>query len=173
MEGSTANICVECGICCDGTMFSRLPPASENAAEAMAAGPTTAAAEAGPAQPCPAHHLACTVYRERPGACRHYQCALLKQHLAGLTSWEEAAEIVSRARALRDRARASIEAVLGAHAGLGLNDLAGQFSALVHGERLPLSNPAHMRAHESLSALDSILSQHFHAAGAEGGPTSP
>ncbi|MBJ7455846.1 MAG: hypothetical protein JHC74_07295, partial [Thermoleophilia bacterium] len=60
-------------------MFSRLPPvhgAAEDP-ERSTGGPTVIH-EAGPAQPCPAHRYACTVYRDRPGACHHYECALLR-----------------------------------------------------------------------------------------------
>lgn len=65
MDRPPANICLECGICCDGTMFSRLPA------------PPAGDAPPGPGQPCPAHRLACTIYKERPDACRAFRLSLI------------------------------------------------------------------------------------------------
>jgi hypothetical protein len=148
-------------------MFSRLPPVHGDDADEVgqSAGGPDLIHEAGPAQPCPAHRYACTIYRDRPGACQHYECALLRRHLAGAVSEEEALFLVARAKGLRDRARAGIESVVGAHAGLGLNDLAAQFAALIHHEGPP--RPSHSGKEEAeaqarLGALDEILAGHFH-----------
>jgi hypothetical protein len=121
-------------------MFSRLPPAVAGAdgPDRRTGGPTQTH-EPGPAQPCPAHRYACTVYRDRPGACRHYECALLRRHRAGEVDEGEARAIVARARTLGQRARTDIEAV----------------------EHPILAHPAQAEAHARLAALDDILRQHF------------
>ncbi len=154
-------------------MFSRLPPVLADAGDASGGpdGGPSIVHEPGPAQPCPAHRYACTVYKERPGACHAYECALLRRLNAGEVTHDEALNLIDRARTLRDRARAGMEGVLGVHAGLGLNDLAGEFSALVHHVRDALHMyPHHADAQEHLSALDQILARHFHIAAEDSPP---
>ena len=126
MGAIPANICLGCGLCCDGTMFSRPPPVFEDAATGRIrpeGGGPALLRPPGPAQPCPAHHAACTIHRERPGACRAYECALRLRLMAGEVTHETATAVIARALTLRDRVREALEAVTGAHAGAGLNDL--------------------------------------------------
>ena len=145
-------------------MFSRLPPVAGDGLADLEppVGAPALIHEAGPAQPCPAHRYACTVYRDRPGACRHFECALLRRHLAGELDEGEARAIVARARPLGQRARTDIEAVVGPHAGAALNDLAARFSAVFHHDEHPIpAHPDQAEAHARLAALDDILRRHF------------
>lgn len=166
MEETPANICLECGLCCDGTMFSRLPPVFDDPGSGRIrpeGGGPELVHPPGPAQPCPAHRYACSIYRERPGACHHYDCALLRRHMAGEVAHDVAMSLIVRARALRDRARAAMEAVVGVHAGIGVNDLAATFTERMMGDPFPREPvPHHDEAHEHLRALDQILDAHFH-----------
>jgi hypothetical protein len=155
-------------------MFSRLPPVHGDGADGLERSTDGPALihEAGPAQPCPAHRYACTVYRDRPGACHHYECALLRRHRAGEVDEGEARAIVARARTLGQRARTDIEAVVGSQAGAALSDLAARFSAVFHHDEHPiLAHPAQAEAHARLAALDEILRQHFRHGG--GDPAEP
>jgi hypothetical protein len=107
-----ASICVGCGLCCDGTLFSHLGvlddadlgiPLRQLGVEVIA--------EADPpvfALPCPAlADGACTVYhRHRPRACGWFECDLLVAVGAGTTSPAEARATIAATRDLRDRVRA-------------------------------------------------------------------
>lgn len=160
MGTTSANICLECGLCCDGTMFSRLPPVFEDPERGRIrpeGGGPELMHPPGPAQPCPAHRYACSIYRERPGACHHYECALRLRLAAGEVTHEVAQSLVTRARTFRDRARVAIEAVIGPRAAAGLKDLAVAFEGTPSDEE----STAHATARSELAALDDVLTRHF------------
>lgn len=161
MGTTSPNICLECGLCCDGTMFSRLPPVFDDPTSGRIrpeGGGPALVHPAGPAQPCPAHRYACSVYRERPGACHHYECALRLRLAGGEVTHEVAQSLVNRARALRDRARAAIESAIGTRVAVGLNDLAATLLGGSHDD----GSGEHAAARSELAALDEILDAHFH-----------
>lgn len=173
MGKAPANICLECGLCCDGTMFSRLPPVLDDPITGRIrpeGGGPALVHPPGPAQPCPAHRYACSIYRERPGACHHYECALRLRLHAGEVTHDAALSLIVRARALRDRAREAIESVIGRHAGTGLNDLAARF---VHLAEEGEGGDHHATARAELAAIDHILTGHFHLPGHAGPGTAP
>jgi Fe-S-cluster containining protein len=65
--------------------------------------------------PCPMHQEnRCTVYAERPGICRAYQCKLLRRFVAGEAAWDECLRLVALAKdligreALLDRAALAV-----------------------------------------------------------------
>ena len=164
MGTTSANICLECGLCCDGTMFSRLPPVFEDPERGRIrpeGGGPELMHPPGPAQPCPAHRYACSIYRERPGACHHYECALRLRLAAGEVTHEVAHALVVRARDLRDRAREAIEGVIGRRAAVGVNDLAAAFAESTRGD----TSGRHVAARVDLAALDAMLDAHFHRGG--------
>ena len=83
VEGLTQSLCLSCGLCCDGTLFSEVPLKPTDDIAAFAAKGLQISVGAGSRtlkQPCPAHKsCACTVYADRPSTCRAYQCVLLKR----------------------------------------------------------------------------------------------
>ena len=164
MGATPANICLECGLCCDGTMFSRLPPVFDHPAHGRIrpeGGGPELVHPPGPAQPCPAHRYACSIYRERPGACHQYECALRLRLMAGEVSHDAAQALIIRARTLRDRARAAIEAAIGQRTATSLSDLAANFTA-GHHRGGAADGVTHRHAHKSLHELERILKDHFH-----------
>ncbi len=57
-------------------------------------------------QPCRAlNELTCTVYGERPDRCAAFRCMMLDAYESDELGFDEASEIVSRARALSGRER--------------------------------------------------------------------
>jgi len=88
-EAELAVLCQSCGMCCDGSLFGwvRLEPAEVEAARKRGL-PVLDGAK-GFEQPCPALVPAegtddarrkCSVYAERPGACRRFECRLHDRH---------------------------------------------------------------------------------------------
>jgi hypothetical protein len=76
-------LCRACGLCCDGSLFGRVPLAPEEVPRlrgrrlAIVGSPGRPALE----QPCGARSEAgCAIYAERPGACRRFVCRLADRH---------------------------------------------------------------------------------------------
>lgn len=81
-ERELARLCAECGLCCNGALFGRVPlaprevePARRRALRVL---PTATAFE----QPCAAHApgSGCAIYEDRPAACRAFACRLHARH---------------------------------------------------------------------------------------------
>jgi Fe-S-cluster containining protein len=120
-----STLCQRCGLCCDGTLFTSVPlqPAEVEPLRRLSL-PVIARADGSPglAQRCTAlEGRCCTVYSERPEACRRYRCHLLMALAEGEVSLNEALAVVDEAHALlraRDAAqepREQAEAYLDRH----------------------------------------------------------
>ena len=110
MTTPSENLCLACGLCCDGTLFSWvvLRPADDvpRLAEAGVAAETVNGRQ-GLWQPCAGHHAGrCTVYQVRPCACATFRCKLLRRQEAGEIAPDQARAVVERARQFRDIVRA-------------------------------------------------------------------
>lgn len=107
--GSLASaLCQACGLCCNGLIFSHAvlkPGESGPAAQLGLAVYLEHNDEDGDYEafhlPCPGHkeHL-CSIYSQRPEACRHYQCLLLRRFLQGKYSFEVSLDLVHTAKRL-------------------------------------------------------------------------
>jgi len=71
MTGQPTDICLDCGLCCDGSLFWAVPLAPTDTAE------VPRDAEGRLRQPCACFNGACTIYAERPSACRAFDCRVL------------------------------------------------------------------------------------------------
>ncbi|MGF1445380.1 MAG: YkgJ family cysteine cluster protein [Pikeienuella sp.] len=70
-------LCLSCGLCCDGSLFWAVPV---GAGETV---PTPLDAEGRLRQPCACFDGACTIYAQRPAACRSFDCRVLQTVQAG------------------------------------------------------------------------------------------
>jgi Fe-S-cluster containining protein len=110
-----ASICVECGLCCDGTVVSHLAVRDESdLGVPLAALGVTLLVEADPpvfALPCPAlHERRCSVYDlHRPSACGLFECAVSSAVAAGTMARADARAVIAETVSLRDRVRAGEE----------------------------------------------------------------
>lgn len=106
------SICVGCGLCCDGTLFSHLGVIDESdLGMPLQALGVSVIVEADPpvfALPCAAFDgHACSIYAlHRPRACGWFECDVSTAVMAGRMSRAEARAIIDDTRALRDRVRA-------------------------------------------------------------------
>lgn len=99
------DLCLECGLCCDGTLFSSMDVAPGEASS------LPVVAEGGRLkvlQPCPAHDGSCKVYSERPRSCREFSCAPLEAVESGTMTLAEARAILARAKAQARSVRARL-----------------------------------------------------------------
>jgi len=109
------SLCVQCGLCCDGTIFEHarvFPEDDLTQLEADGFILLTAAERRGFALPC--HHQqgrVCTVYQQwRPTICQTFRCRLLRRFEAGELSWEEARARIERTVALVEGIQARLPA---------------------------------------------------------------
>jgi len=99
-----STLCLACGMCCDGNLFTQVPLAADEAARLRGRGLVVIQREDGsPAlrQRCAAlEGRCCTVYDERPGRCRRHVCMLHAALAADEVGLAEALEIVAQAQTL-------------------------------------------------------------------------
>ena len=114
VDASLSTLCLACGMCCDGNLFTQVPLAEDEAVRLRRRGLVVIAREDGsPAlrQRCAAlEGRRCAVYDERPGGCRRHVCMLHAALAADEVSLREALELVARAQTLLAAADAALPA---------------------------------------------------------------
>lgn len=96
-----SKLCVECGLCCDGSLFRFLPadPAELETYRALSLPIVTQSGR--PAMPLPCTRLSdrcCTVYEARPTGCRAYVCRLGHRLESGELTFAQALTVVREAQ---------------------------------------------------------------------------
>jgi hypothetical protein len=92
-------LCQACGLCCDGSLFSRAPLRPDEAAPPLATIVATVYGARYLTQPCTAlGPLGCGCYAERPLACRGFECLLLTALAADEVSLADALSVVDRVK---------------------------------------------------------------------------
>jgi Fe-S-cluster containining protein len=95
-------LCLRCGLCCDGTLFSHVPLEPEEVERVRDLGLDVDLPEKGEAsfrQCCSAlSGTRCTIYEHRPDACKRYRCHLLMALEEDEVSLEDALSVVGQAR---------------------------------------------------------------------------
>jgi len=160
------NICLGCGLCCDGTLFSYVELCEADRAEEVARSGLTLHRVDGKLrfpQPCSASQEGCcTVYEKRPQACRDYRCTLRVEYDEGKVSVPSARAFIANAIELRDRIRPQLERLVGPPQPLSIHRL-----YRLADSKLALADAgiAERRAHAELlldmGALDVLLARHF------------
>ena len=110
---SGEQLCVACGLCCDGTLFDNVTlEAGDDLAKMKALGQPMEASTVLKGvyffrQPCAAlcADRTCRIYADRPVQCRTFDCGVLKDAQAGQITFVEALRWVKQARRHADRAR--------------------------------------------------------------------
>ena len=101
-------LCQSCGLCCDGTLFTRVPLRESEFAPAAVKAVTTPTNGRYLPQPCAAlEGSRCSCYGERPQACRGFECTLLWALKDGEVFLEEAQALVARSKTLSGQAQQS------------------------------------------------------------------
>jgi hypothetical protein len=107
-EGDLAILCQSCGLCCDGSLFGRVDLAPEEVEPARRRGLRVFHDARGFEQPCAALASAgpgpgyrrCSIYDERPRACRRFVCRLYDRHRREGGPVEGRLRVVRRLRSL-------------------------------------------------------------------------
>jgi uncharacterized protein len=114
-EKTAQSLCMACGLCCDGTLFGKTNLGAGDDIAALSALVVEGASNlAKPAlkQPCAAYRdHACSIYPDRPRACRQFRCALLQHFKANKISEGDALDLIRNAITLRDNVKAQMRTV--------------------------------------------------------------
>ncbi|MGA9525676.1 MAG: YkgJ family cysteine cluster protein [Myxococcaceae bacterium] len=119
-ERTASELCQQCAICCDGTLFPRIPLSPTDARTLSANGFALARRSNGAVSlplACQAlEGTRCTRYDLRPGSCRAYRCDLLVEVEEGRSTFDEALRVIEEAKRLRRTAvNRELETFLEAH----------------------------------------------------------
>jgi uncharacterized protein len=110
MTSSSQSLCLTCGLCCDGTLFSSVPLRPNDEIGALKIAGVNIVSDGDPnmfTQPCAAHkNCTCTIYANRPQDCRTYKCELLKKFERDEISHEAALEIIKKIVSLKNEVEA-------------------------------------------------------------------
>ncbi|MCU1500692.1 MAG: hypothetical protein JWM12_46 [Ilumatobacteraceae bacterium] len=111
-DADGTQLCLACGLCCDGSIFRAVPLRADEVADAQRhrvrfidkserSDPTDAPVAM--AQPCALFQdQCCSTYEEwRPRACDDYRCGLLADHVAGRRSFASSMAVVTSFREAR------------------------------------------------------------------------
>jgi hypothetical protein len=108
-------LCVNCGLCCDSTLFADVELRQGDDPQRLAAlgletRPKSKSRLAAP-QPCACFDgKLCGIYADRPQRCRRFECGLLQRVQAGELTAEEALKRIALARRLAERVRGLLRA---------------------------------------------------------------
>lgn len=111
-DNASGNVCIECGLCCDGSMFdkARINKHDDLAfLQQMGVGSFTVGDKKFFQLPCRAQEgKLCRLYNDerRFKICRTFQCKLLKQYLSGKISYRTAMAIIREIRMRRQSIKA-------------------------------------------------------------------
>lgn len=99
-----SDLCIGCGMCCDGTYHLRGRLRPDREAQPLSFYKNENFEEEGQSffrMPC-AHFngTCCSIYESRYVACRGYRCKLLARFEDGKVSFDEAKEVVAKAKSL-------------------------------------------------------------------------
>ena len=100
------SLCLTCGLCCDGTIFSSVPLKPDDEISPLETVGIDIVLDSDANSlfklPCAAHkNCTCTVYANRPQVCRGYKCELLKRFERDEIPHEAALEIINKVVSLK------------------------------------------------------------------------
>ena len=109
VQTTIAELCHLCGLCCDGTLFVKVPLRAPDSPEHLGALGPRIGHDNGDAWlnlPCAAHRdLSCAIHAQRPAQCRAFECKLLQELILDQRSLDSAHRIIERTRQQADSVR--------------------------------------------------------------------
>ena len=160
------NICLDCGMCSDGSMYRFVAIEDGDPLEPLRAAGASFVTHDGQMSfllPCPAFRGGgCSIYEHRPTVCRNYQCFLLRRYQAGEVSFDEARSLIERTIGLRDRVRPALTAFVEPQESLALSGLYARLDEKL--DAMPDPAAARLEMAElflEIAALRVILAREF------------
>jgi Fe-S-cluster containining protein len=99
---SLSALCLECGLCCDGTLFRHVAISVSEREQLVQLGIGVGQKQKHGVMWLPCGKLegkCCSIYESRPGGCRRFVCALGKRLVAGELSLPQAQEQLEQMQA--------------------------------------------------------------------------
>ena len=160
------NLCLICGMCCNGTLFGHAVLENYDEAESLVFKGQRILWQDEEWYfhfPCRAlNGCACTVYETRPTICRTYFCELLKKYNADEVSWADASAIVREAKPLADMLLVMLKNEIDSKAPLSLKQ---RYEAFLTKAGPWAEMPAFQQKHailiQNYEKLSQLLEQHF------------
>jgi Fe-S-cluster containining protein len=162
-DGSGSSVCRACGMCCDGTIFSRVTLREADEVMPLLAAGFEIRDERGKwifEQRCSVlDGTMCGVYERRPSACRAFSCKLLRSVEAHEATVSDALTVVSEIRERRDSLRADLLSTMPAEA--SQESLWAVFARFAKGEEsVPPSDRFALGL--EIAAFRVLVAQHIH-----------
>ncbi len=116
-DRAAADICMKCGMCCDGTLFVGADISKSEIEHVTSLSFTVKYRVNGSVifeQPCPAFaEGCCSAYEARPSVCRTYNCKLLPEYTSGRMSMDDCVDMIEVVRGLTRWMEEAMEIPLG------------------------------------------------------------
>lgn len=170
MSVQSEQLCLSCGLCCDGTIFAdvKLSDADHLLLKQLAvkgqASPLSPRRCKSLRQPCPAFQGGkCVIYEHRPGHCRNFDCALLQRAASGEVSPIQAQSIIRTCKRKAEKVRRLLRAVGNTDEHLAI--FTRYRRTIRHYEQHPCADDIRAKLGElSIAAheLTAMLSKHFY-----------
>lgn len=111
-------LCKECGLCCNGTLFSYVPLTDGELAPRPSDRVVLEDGQVGLAQKCRFYqNKLCAIYEiGRPHSCVTFECKLLKRHARGKISREQALDEIHTTMFQVDQVKTHLQALTGTNA---------------------------------------------------------
>ncbi len=113
---SLSTLCLECGLCCDGTLFRHVVISQAEREALTALGIGTGVKRREPVMWLPCGKLegkCCTVYEQRPQGCRKFVCAVGQRLVRKEVSLDEARALISQMHARLEALRVAFSVPAG------------------------------------------------------------
>lgn len=160
------SLCISCGFCCDGTLFSHVPIRNADdlpTLEAAAFEIFLCGEQRRFNQPCVAHSsLGCEIYIGRPINCRKFRCKLLTEFFERRISLHSAQEKINQAISLRKNLLDALQRIDPSLPGVALTTLWGQWDRRAKDDDGLSFRRKHGAALMQMAALRWYLWEHFH-----------
>jgi hypothetical protein len=157
------NLCIGCGICCDGTLFNRVVLKEGDEPVRLRAHGFTIQQQDDESfftQSCRGFSDGCcTVYDDRPRTCRRFSCDLYRRHEAGEVGDDDALRAIRTTTELRDRVRTQLLDVLDDTSVTSVLQLQLMLAERVADGRV--STETHPQLMLDLGSLGFMLRRHF------------
>jgi len=160
------NICLDCAVCCDGTIYTSVPVGPADDLEPLrATGVHWMKVEDRTAFRLPCSAVAggcCSIYDRRPAVCREVSCLLRLRFDAGIVSFDDARSRIDEVKALRDRIRPQLAAFFDTPGPHAIAELFALLHAEFDGKASALrARPEHADLLLDVAALRLLLGRHF------------
>jgi len=163
-------LCLACGFCCDGTLFTRVRLQSEDSVESLKSAELRVQQDDHGdwimQQPCSGYRQdACQTYHCRPARCGLFRCTLLRYVEAGEVSEAEALSVIRDTKQTRNQLITELEKVFPGFQKKAMAEILHRLrkeSRKLAGERLKLFRAARSTINQLKNKLSSQLDAFFY-----------